>query len=66
MKGGGILFWMVREQFNEKVTLGQRPEGGKGVNPEDKWRRRPSDESVAWCVPSMYSKEGWRVVSEGG
>lgn len=29
MNGGGILFWVVREQLNEKVTSGQRPGGGR-------------------------------------
>lgn len=39
-RGGGILYWVVREQLTEKVTFEQRPEGGKGVNHEDNWKKR--------------------------
>lgn len=38
-RGGGILYWVVREQLTE-VTFEQRPEGGKGVNHEDNWKKR--------------------------
>lgn len=40
-KDGRILLWVVREQLNEKVTFEQRPEGGKGMNHKDIWRKRP-------------------------
>lgn len=40
VKGGGILYWVVRGQLTEKVTFEQRPEGGKGVNHEDETLRR--------------------------
>lgn len=67
MKGGGILFWVVREQLNEKVTSGQRPGGGRECIMKIKGGGGP--EVRAWLGVSQACSArragGWRVLSKG-